>query len=180
MSELYELGHREIAYLGEIRKESRYKGYIEFSHSHDIKTGKELVVDTSQTLEGGYRGACELLRRGDDFSAIFCANDETAMGAIKGLWDKGIKVPEDVSVISIDDIEMARYFTPMLTTVHIPIDELGRHTAKTLIDRIEKGHTLPVKIELPFTLSRRDSCAPKKRGSGPASKNKEGKEESQK
>lgn len=83
------------------------------------------------------------------------------MGAIKGLWDKGIKVPEDVSVISIDDIEMARYFTPMLTTVHIPIDELGRHTAKTLIDRIEKGHTLPVKIELPFTLSRRDSCAPK-------------------
>ena len=180
MSELYELGHREIAYLGEIRKESRYKGYIEFSHSHDIKTGKELVVDTSQTLEGGYRGACELLRRGADFSAIFCANDETAMGAIKGLWDKGIKVPEDVSVISIDDIEMARYFTPMLTTVHIPIDELGRHTAKTLIDRIEKGHTLPVKIALPFTLSRRDSCAPKKRGSGPASKNKEGKEESQK
>lgn len=71
MSELYELGHREIAYLGEIRKESRYKGYIEFSHSHDIKTGKELVVDTSQTLEGGYRGACELLRRGADFSAIF-------------------------------------------------------------------------------------------------------------
>ena len=51
---------------------------------------------------------------------------------------------------------------------------------RSILDRIEKGHTLPVKIELPFTLSRRDSCAPKKRGSGPASKNKEGKEESQK
>lgn len=180
MNELYELGHREIAYLGEIRKESRYKGYIEFINCHDVKVSKDLVVDTTQTLEGGYRGACELLRRNADFSAIFCANDETAMGTIKGLWDKGVKVPEDVSVISIDDVEMASYFTPMLTTVHIPIDELGRHTAKTLIDRIEKGHTLPVKIELPFTLSRRDSCAPKTRGSGTVPKNKGGKEEKQK
>ena len=69
-------------------------------------------------------------------------------------------MPEQVSVISVDDIEMSRYFNPMLTTIHIPIDELGRQAAKMLIDRIEKGHSLPLKMELPFSLSNRDSCAP--------------------
>ena len=81
------------------------------------------------------------------------------MGAMKALQEQGYRVPQDISVISIDDIEMARYFTPMLTTVHIPINELGRQAAKTLIDRIENGHILPIKIELPFSLSWRDSCA---------------------
>lgn len=93
------------------------------------------------------------------FSAVFCANDATAVGAIKGFQENGYQVPGDISVIGIDDIEMASYVTPMLTTVHIPINELGRQAAKTLIDRIEKGHSLPYKMELPFSLAKRDSCA---------------------
>lgn len=159
METLFELGHKEIAYIGEINKENRYRGYCETLTAHDIRPDRKLIANAKQCLDGGYHGAVELLKRDSHFTAVFCANDATAMGAIKGLRENGYRVPADVSVISIDDIEMARYFTPMLTTVHIPINELGRQAAKTLIDRIENGHTLPIKMELPFSLAKRDSCA---------------------
>lgn len=159
METLFELGHRRIAYIGELSRENRYRSYCEELARQKIELDRTLVVNVKQTLDGGYRGSMELLQRGSRFSAVFCANDATAMGAIKALQEHGRRVPKDVSVISIDDIEMARYFTPMLTTVHIPINELGRQAAKTLIDRIENGHVLPMKTELPFSLSTRDSCA---------------------
>jgi DNA-binding LacI/PurR family transcriptional regulator len=57
---------------------------------------------------------------------------------------------------------MAQYVSPMLTTIHIPINELGKITAKTLIDRIEYGHSLPIKIDIPFTLTKRESCVIKR------------------
>lgn len=161
---LFDYGHQKIAYIGEVKKENRYCGYCRELEEHNVELDMGRVVETKQGLEGGRCAIQKLLERNSEFTAIFCANDATAMGAIKALTENKIRVPEDVSVISIDDVEMARYFTPMLTTVHIPIAELGRQAAKTLIDRIEKGHTLPIKIEIPFSLSRRDSCAPRKKG----------------
>ena len=63
-----------------------------------------------------------------------------------------------VAVISMDDIDIAQYISPMLTTMHIPIEEMGRMTAKLLIDRINNGHTLPMKLSLPYYLAKRESC----------------------
>lgn len=157
---LLSMGHTEIAYVGEMAKENRFAGYREALMAHGLEIDTARVVEAKQTLEGGYQGARQLCERAGGFTAVFCANDATAMGCIKYLRETGIKVPEQVSVISVDDIEMSRYFNPMLTTIHIPIDELGRQAAKMLIDRIEKGHSLPLKMELPFSLSNRDSCAP--------------------
>ena len=91
-------------------------------------------------------------------TAIFCGNDITAIGAIRAIKDRKLKIPKDISVISIDDIDMAQYLSPMLTTIHIPVDEMGKMAAKTLIDRINGGHTLPMKLQLPFHLANRDSC----------------------
>lgn len=159
MDTLFQYGHSEIAYFGELSKENRYQSYCKAQENMGIKLNRKYVVDAKQTLDGGYCAAQALMAREVPFTAVFCANDATAMGAIKALRERDYKVPEDVSVISIDDVEMAGYFTPMLTTVHIPISELGKQTAKTLIDRIECGHTLPVKLELPLSLSKRDSCA---------------------
>ena len=79
---------------------------------------------------------------------------------MRAVRDKGLKIPNDISVISIDDIDTAQYLSPMLTTIHVPIEEMGQMTAKILIDRITGGHTLPMKIFLPFYLSQRESCAP--------------------
>ena len=160
---LFDMGHTEIAYIGETIKENRFAGYKEVISALGSDFNRQLVVDSKQTLEGGYQGAEKLCSRNVSFSAIFCANDSTAMGCIKYLRETKAKIPEQISVISIDDIEMSRYFMPMLTTIHIPIDELGKQAAKMLIDRIEKGHYLPVRLELPFSLMKRDSCAPKGR-----------------
>ncbi|MDE6203976.1 MAG: substrate-binding domain-containing protein [Lachnospiraceae bacterium] len=74
--------------------------------------------------------------------------------------EAGQRVPEKLSVIGINDIETTQYTTPMLTTIHIPTEELGIMTAKILIDRIENGKRLPMKVELPFRLIKRESCAP--------------------
>ena len=67
-------------------------------------------------------------------------------------------MPDDISLISIDDIETVRYLSPMLTTVRIPIQEMGSMAVKILIDRIEGGHQSPVKVNLPNMVIRRDSC----------------------
>ncbi len=163
MEALFGYGHSDVVYIGETEKENRYLSYCDAMKEEGYSVKPSSIVATKQTLSGGYEAVQQLMKRNETFTAIFCANDATAIGAIKALKEQKIKVPDDVSVISIDDIEMSRYFTPMLTTVHIPIAELGRHAAKSLIDRIEKGHRLPIRIELPISLSMRDSCKEKKK-----------------
>ena len=109
--------------------------------------------------EGGYQGAYRLMEAKADVTAIFCANDNTAIGAIKAIREKGYRIPEDISIIGVDDIETAQYLSPMLTTVHIPTEEMGQLAAKILIDRINGGHRIPLKLILPFHIAKRDTCA---------------------
>lgn len=158
MAHLFSLGHREIAYLGEVDNEARWQGYWDALAERRIPLNRENILETPLSAAGGYAGGlrlCGLLGR---VTAVFCANDQTAIGAVKALRERGVRVPEALSVIGIDDIEMSRYITPMLTTVHIPAEEMGRQAARTLIERIEGGRRLPVRIEVPFRLVRRESC----------------------
>jgi DNA-binding LacI/PurR family transcriptional regulator len=158
---LASLRHTNISYIGETSKEVRFKGYSDALKELGLPMNHKNIIDAQLSTDGGYNGAKKLLDNKTNTTAIFCANDITAIGAIKAIKESGLRVPEDISIISIDDIDMAQYVSPMLTTVHIPIDELGKITAKTLIDRIEHGHSLPMKIEIPFTLTKRESCGQK-------------------
>ena len=106
----------------------------------------------------GYEAVNQLFEQHTDFTAIFCSNDALAIGALKALKDRRLKVPDDISLISIDDIETVSYLSPMLTTVRIPIEEMGAMAVNILIDRIEGRHQSPVKVNLPNTVIRRDSC----------------------
>lgn len=160
---LIELGHKKIAYIGETQSENRYTGYKTALESHRIPARKDYVANVPLSSEGGYQGAKKLLAAGCDATAFFCCNDITAIGAMRALQEAGRSIPGDVSLISIDDIDTAQYLNPMLTTVHIPVEEMGQMTAKILIDRIEGGHRLPVKMNLPFYIAVRDSCGPPKR-----------------
>lgn len=163
VSHLHRLGHRTIGYIGETAREVRYRGYLDALSSHGLPFIQDYVISVEQSAEGGYRAAGRLQESGHPLpDALFCANDLTAIGAIRSLKEEGIRVPEDISVASIDDIDMAQYMSPMLTTVHIPLSEMGRQAARTIIDRIEGGHTLPVKTELPMYLCRRESTIPRK------------------
>lgn len=157
---LFRLGHKNIAYIGETKYENRYQGYCAALTAQRLKVRPEHVADVPLSSEGGYRGAKKLLNSGTDISAFFCSNDITAIGAMKAIKEHGLSIPDDVSIISIDDIDTAQYLSPMLTTVHIPVEEMGIMTAKTLIDRIEGGHRLPMKINLPFYIANRESCGP--------------------
>lgn len=156
---LLQLGHTRIAYVGETKNENRYLGYCTALNSARIPLCRELIANVPLSSEGGYRGAKEILKKANDVHAFFCSNDVTAVGAMRAINEHGLSIPEDVSLISIDDIEMAQYLTPMLTTIHIPVEEMGQMTAKILIDRIEGGHSLPVKINLPYYIAGRESCA---------------------
>ncbi|MGD8401712.1 MAG: substrate-binding domain-containing protein [Bacillota bacterium] len=86
-----------------------------------------------------------------------------AIGALKALHDAGLKVPGQMAVIGIDDIDLAAYFRPALSTVRVPKEDLGKFAVKILLDRIEGGHDLPVRLDLPFELVVRESCGGKGR-----------------
>jgi len=160
VNHLIQLGHSRIGYIGETEHEDRYRGYCAALSAARIPLRKELVVNVPLSSEGGYQGALSLLKHDCKATAFFCPNDITAIGAMRAIQEQGLSIPGDVSLISIDDIDTAQYLTPMLTTVHIPVEEMGQMTAKILIDRIEGGHTLPMKINLPYYIANRESCGP--------------------
>jgi LacI family transcriptional regulator/LacI family repressor for deo operon, udp, cdd, tsx, nupC, and nupG len=163
MEYLFQLGHVKIGYIGEMQKEVRYLAYRDSLKNHHITLDKNLITNVPISSDGGYQGAKRILESAKDVTAFFCINDITAIGALKAIQDYNYKIPEDISVISMDDIDISQYVSPMLTTMHIPIEEIGKMTAKILIDRIKNGHTLPLKISLPFYLVKRESCAVRKR-----------------
>ncbi|SCP97506.1 LacI family DNA-binding transcriptional regulator [Anaerobium acetethylicum] len=157
---LYKLGHRRIGYVGEKSKELRYQGYMDTMKELGLPLNREDIVITQLSSDGGYNGMKKFLKETDSIgvTAFFCANDLTAIGAMKAIKENGLSVPYDIAIMSIDDIDTAQYVSPMLSTIHVPMDELGKMTAKILIDRIENGKNLPMKIELPFSFALRESC----------------------
>lgn len=159
MDYLIGVGHEHIAYIGETSEEIRYIGYRDKLIERRIPFRPEYVVDRLLSADGGYSGMMLLMESAPQVTAVFCANDQTAIGAVKAAQVMGLRIPEDISIASIDDIEMAKYMSPPLTTVHIPTAEIGSVAAKILIDRIQGGHKLPMKISLPSKLIIRESCA---------------------
>lgn len=160
---LAQLGHRRIFYIGETENEERYQGYLDEMKHRGLDTRPEYVRKSPLSPQGGYDSMVQLLNGKWDFTAVFCANDDTAVGAVRALTDQGVRVPERISVIGMDDIEMSRYLSPMLTTVHIPTEDMGKQSAKVVIDRMEGGHKIPMKIKFPASISPRESCtSPKK------------------
>lgn len=156
---LHQLGHRAICYLGETVDEQRYQAFLDSMHAIGVEHPEELAVDAPFSPAGGYSAVHQLLQDGKEFTALLCANDMLAVGALKALKEHRFRVPKDVSLIGINDMETSRYLDPMLTTVAIPMHEMGQHVAKMLIDRIQGGHTAPVKLILPSALICRESCA---------------------
>lgn len=156
---LIELGHTKIGYIGEAMEENRYIGYRNAMIENRLTTDSRYVANVKLSYESGYNGAKRLLANASDITAVFCANDITAVGAMRAFQESGLSIPRDISVIGVDDIESSKYLAPPLTTIHIPIEEMGKMAAKLLIDRTKGGHKTPVKMTLPFHLELRESCA---------------------
>lgn len=155
---LISLGHRRIGYIGETAGEVRYQAYLDMVQKHQLHDDKLLISESPQSSAGGYQGAEAMLKACDRLpTAVFCAADVSAIAALRRFTEAKIKVPEQLSIISIDNIELSGYVSPMLTTVGMPIIEMGNVAVQTLICRIQKRHKLPLKIYLPNKLLRRES-----------------------
>ncbi|RSM24940.1 transcriptional regulator [Aeromonas media] len=138
---LLDLGHRDIAHIVGLPDQNdaieRHHGYRQALVSAGIEYDPSLVIQGDFAEAGGLNAVKKLVESGRKFSAIFCANDQTCYGAILGLKQCGLRVPEDVSLIGFDDLPFSTYSNPPLTTVRQPIYEMGVKMVKTLLGLIE-------------------------------------------
>ncbi len=146
LSHLYELGHRRIAFIkGQTFSSDtrvRWDAIRKTCSALGIRVRPELVVQLEGIAPGsepGYVATRKLLENGHRFSAIFCFNDASAIGAITALHEAGIHVPREVSVIGFDDIPSAATIRPGLTTVRQPLYEMGQTAAVNLLRLIREG-----------------------------------------
>ncbi len=156
---LIKLGHRNIGYVGNCHNEARYNGYVNTLRKHDIDIVPEYIVETRQTESDGYEAMQRFLQSDDYPTGIYCANDITAVGMLKCL-NKFKHRYYTPSIIASDDIEEAQNTNPMLTTVRLPKDEMGKFAMYLLLDRIRNGHKGVVRAELEGKLMLRNSCTP--------------------
>ena len=163
VNHLLSLGHRRILMIsgdGFSFGRQRVEGFFRALKEAGISRDESRVIYVSQfTPEFGMYGMKELLlRKGKkDFSSVFAATDELAIGAIRMLADEGLKVPQDISVVGFDDIDIAKYMTPRLTTICQPITEIGEKTATALHRQISGDNTDGDELILPYKLVIRET-----------------------
>lgn len=154
---LISLGHRRIAYLGACHNETRYEGYMEALCRHGIEPDPAYVFETRLTETDGYEIMKRLMKEENRPTGIYCGNDITAIGMLKCMnqYHSRFYTP---SVISSDDIEEAENAKPMLTTVRLPKEEMGRFAIFLLLDRLRGGHSSVARMEFEGRLMVRSSC----------------------
>lgn len=163
---LISLGHHRIAFAG-VSGEDRELGYLRTMEEHQIPVVDSFVVsgygyDAINTFEGGLKAGNQIAGLSELPTALVCFSDEVAMGAIQSLASRGIHVPEGISVVGIDDIDLAAFYNPPLTTVGIQKEEMAVDAAHTLLRMIE-GEKVPAEelvVRYGVNLVIRKSTAP--------------------
>ncbi|RDU94882.1 LacI family DNA-binding transcriptional regulator [Trinickia dinghuensis] len=147
-------GHRKIAFIAgpttHIDAVQRLLGYRLALEEAGIRFSSQRIEQGDFLEAGGVDAMARLLARKAAFTAIFCANDQTAYGARLTLYRHGLRVPEDVSLVGFDDVPTSQYSTPPLTTIRQPIYELGRQAAAAIVRLIRKEPVTltPVSLDL--------------------------------
>jgi LacI family repressor for deo operon, udp, cdd, tsx, nupC, and nupG len=156
------LGHREIAYVcgpaGNVLERERFAGYRDGLESAGLAFDPALVWAGDWKLETGSAVGRQILASGRLPTAVFCSNDEMAIGLMRAFASAGLRVPEDISVAGFDDIEYAGMTTPALTTIRQPRREIGRQGALALMELLA-GRPAPPRIRLETELVARASAA---------------------
>lgn len=164
---LVEQGHRRIAFLGgdpEVTSSrQREQGYRQALSSAALAWDEALILPGRYSSESGHQRTVRLIQLASQVkeapTALFCANDEIAVGAMSALSDMGLRVPEDVSIIGFDDSSAAAVVRPALTTIRQPFQELARHAVELLLAQIQDRETAERRILLPTSLVVRDTVS---------------------
>lgn len=158
---LIKLGHEDIAYItgpkDSYDANKRFLGYRRALADHGYTVRRELIVDGNFEESSGYQGMKLLLASNIDIDAVAAANDEMAIGAIRAVKESGLEIPRDISIVGFDDIQLAEYITPSLTTVNHPKYEWGEIAAKVLLNAINGEKNSMDTIMLPSRLVMRKS-----------------------
>jgi len=160
---LIELGHRRIGLIKGPKSSpltrDRVAGYQDALNQAGIEADPALVCHGDFSLKAGDDGAAAMLALPDRPTALFCENDEMAIGALKRIRQSGLRVPEDISLVGFDDIPFAAYCDPPLTTISQPAEAFGQRAVELLIALIEKKPLAERHVVLPFELTLRESTA---------------------
>ncbi|MBX4270776.1 LacI family DNA-binding transcriptional regulator [Clostridium estertheticum] len=155
------LGHSSIAHIVGISENlsgiERFNAYKNALTDAGIAVKSNLIVKGDFTINGGYNATKKLLQK-EIPTAIFCGNDMMAIGAIQAIEEANLNVPEDISIVGFDDIEVARYINPALTTVRMKLLEMASIATNTLITSIESNSNFSANYTLPIDLIERNSC----------------------
>ena len=160
---LVALGHRRIALIGGFRNVSdtaqlRYQGCMDAFSAHGISFDPEQDYESVRfSYADGYQAARSLLERGREFTALFAMADVMAIGAIRALQDKGFRVPEDVSVMGFDGLNIGEYTVPRLATITQDVQWIAKSSVRILLEQIEKtGRAVHETVEV--TVADRESA----------------------
>ncbi len=164
---LIRLGHRRIAYIGDqfgFQSDSeRFSGYRQALEAADLPFLPELVAHGDGKPEGGMRAMEKLLALAEPPTAVFCYNDLSALGALRVIQWHGLNVPLDISIVGFDDLFIASYTNPPLTTIRQPKQQMGRMAMEILL-KLFSGLNSTTNIKVSGELIIRGSTAPAKRG----------------
>jgi LacI family transcriptional regulator len=161
---LISLGHRRIGLIAGPKSllcsRARLDGYRAALEAAGIE--EQMIVPGDFMHESGFAGGAELLDRAHPPTAIFASSDTMALGAYEAARRRGLRVPDDVSIVGFDDLPESRWSSPPLTTVRQPLAEMGAQAARTAL-RLARGEDIEVpRVELATELVVRDSTAPPK------------------
>lgn len=136
LQHLFSLGHKRIAFIsGPLKLSSariRYEAFLEELREHGIEKDDRLIEEGDHRTDGGHEAMKRILARGMKPTAVFASNDLTAIGAMGALHEAGYAVPQDISVVGFDDIQLSAYTSPTLTTLHVPRRELAATAFRSL------------------------------------------------
>lgn len=165
VSHLIRLGYKRIGtitgQLGSAAADDRLEGYQKAINERGRNLDQALIIEGDFTEAGGYYAMQQLLTAKVD--AVFAASDLMAIGAMRAVNEAGLKIPQDVAFVGFDDVALATYANPKLTTIRQPIVQFGRNAVEILIDLIENGVEPPRRIIMDTELIIRDSCGASRR-----------------
>ncbi|MDF4361089.1 substrate-binding domain-containing protein, partial [Vibrio parahaemolyticus] len=158
---LIDCGHTEIGCItGPLIKhqaQMRYEGYKRAMNEAGLEFNANWIIESDFECEGGYQAFKKMAERGKLPSSIFVSNDMMAMGVINAANELDIKVPDDLSIIGYDDIHIAKFMSPSLTTIHQPKYRLGQAAVETLVRRLDDKSNEAQVVQLEPTLVVRNS-----------------------
>nr|WP_239587600.1 substrate-binding domain-containing protein [Bacillus pakistanensis] len=164
VNHLIQLGHKEIGFIGggiggSLHDEKRYTGYRHAMEEAKLEIRLQWVFNTEWALKESYNSMNRLLKESRHSlpTAMVCASDMLSIAAMRAVVENGMRIPEDIAFIGVDNIEMSQYSSPPLTTIDIPKYEIGEMAAKVMIDQVEEKITLPIKTIVPYKLIVRES-----------------------